>query len=223
MSESNFEATNCSPFREDLSEVALGVAEGRRRAEVLNHVGTCSQCAVELERLLDVTDLLIELAPRVEPPVGFESRVTRQHRGGRASPRHAHVHRRVIRMAASALLLVIVGFTLGILSRSSNAPATRTEVSSSVLTAHGRIIGRVLHSSQSPAWMYVMVKPNALAGPVSCQVVLANHRIVTVGQFVLTNGYDSWGVALASSLRDVRSARLVDAGGSIVAFARLST
>jgi hypothetical protein len=59
----------------ELSDLAMGVLDGRERAVVLDHVASCASCAAELEQLTAVADSLVHLAAEVEPPAGFESRV----------------------------------------------------------------------------------------------------------------------------------------------------
>ncbi len=62
-------------FESELAELAVGVLGGRERAVLLDHVGSCATCTAELEELTTAADSLVRLAPAVDPPVGFESRV----------------------------------------------------------------------------------------------------------------------------------------------------
>ena len=60
---------------EALAELALGILDGPQRASLLGHIASCASCAVELEQW---TAAAVELAPhraRVDPPVGFETRL----------------------------------------------------------------------------------------------------------------------------------------------------
>src|ERR1700752_4917556 len=65
----------CEEIRELAADVALEIADGEQRAEVLRHISTCAECRRLIDELSEVTDELLMLAPVEEPPVGFESRV----------------------------------------------------------------------------------------------------------------------------------------------------
>src|SRR5215211_2017593 len=65
----------CEEIRELGPDLALGIADGEERAEALRHLSTCAECRHALERLSEVADELLLMAPVHEPPAGFESRV----------------------------------------------------------------------------------------------------------------------------------------------------
>ena len=65
----------CDAYADDLAELALGVLTGRARAQALSHVDSCPRCAEDLEQLSRVADTVVQVAPEVEPPVGFEVRL----------------------------------------------------------------------------------------------------------------------------------------------------
>src|SRR6516162_7841538 len=62
----------CQDYAADLSELALGVLTGRERVRALAHVESCPRCAEELEQLSRAADAVLQVAPEVEPPMGFE-------------------------------------------------------------------------------------------------------------------------------------------------------
>ena len=65
----------CEETRALAPELALGVADGEERGRALEHLAGCADCRAEVERLSNVADELLLLAPRREAPPGFESRV----------------------------------------------------------------------------------------------------------------------------------------------------
>ena len=65
----------CEKYSDELAELALGVLTGRERAQALSHVESCQRCAEELEQLSRVADTVLQVAPDVEPPLGFEVRL----------------------------------------------------------------------------------------------------------------------------------------------------
>ncbi len=65
----------CEEYGDELAELALGVLTGRDRARVLSHVDSCPRCAEELEILSRTADSVVQAAPDMEPPLGFEVRL----------------------------------------------------------------------------------------------------------------------------------------------------
>lgn len=66
---------DCGQFDAVGAEVALGVADSWERSVAMDHVEHCARCRQELVRMSDAADRLLDLAPPVDPPPGFESRV----------------------------------------------------------------------------------------------------------------------------------------------------
>jgi len=142
----------CDVYTGDLAELALGALTGRDRARVLNHVESCPRCAEELEQLSRVADGLVQVAPEIEPPMGFEVRLF--DRMG-VSPTPAP--RRIFRLrrpgwvaggltAAAAALAVALGLSLA----STPAPTVTARghtagesVVSAALIENGESVGRV--------------------------------------------------------------------------------
>lgn len=65
----------CAELRDALTEVALGVADGTTRGEVMAHLAMCDRCRDELSSLSAAADELLLLVPEREPAAGFEGRV----------------------------------------------------------------------------------------------------------------------------------------------------
>jgi putative zinc finger protein len=61
-------------FEADLAELAAGVLDGREEAALLDHLGSCPNCATEFEQLASAAKSLLLLVLEIEPPVGFEGR-----------------------------------------------------------------------------------------------------------------------------------------------------
>jgi len=78
----------CLDVQPELTELALGLLSGRERAAALAHVEGCPSCSAELEQLSQVADRLPQVAPEVEPPVGFETALFERlrHQGGPVAP-----------------------------------------------------------------------------------------------------------------------------------------
>jgi hypothetical protein len=66
---------SCARLQEISAELALGIADAHARADALAHLDHCASCRREVRGLGETVEILAGLAPAVEPPAGFESRV----------------------------------------------------------------------------------------------------------------------------------------------------
>lgn len=238
MSASSADPRHCELVQDDLAELSLGALDGRSRSEALEHVATCPRCRATLDDLSRVTDTLLQLAPEVEPPLGFELRLAEKLRaqdagkpradavkhGATERLRQARWFRRAAPLVAAAAVLLLLGIGLGSLvtSRGNKTPvqSASPNLTTAALTSHGHVLGEAMTSPGNPAWMFVTINENALSGTVKCEVTLAGGTVQTVGVFTLSDGYGAWGAPLTSPAGDVRSARLIAADGTVVASAQ---
>lgn len=65
----------CDAAQVLLADLATGAATGQDRARAVEHLADCAACRREVAELARAADTLLLLAPRVEPPAGFETRV----------------------------------------------------------------------------------------------------------------------------------------------------
>jgi hypothetical protein len=65
------EAVPHEQFAVELAELALGVLYGPEQAALRAHIGSCANCATDLQHLDAAVEGLLLLAPEVDPPVGF--------------------------------------------------------------------------------------------------------------------------------------------------------
>ncbi|MDQ3898330.1 MAG: zf-HC2 domain-containing protein, partial [Actinomycetota bacterium] len=65
----------CAELEELAAELALGTVSGAERAAALDHLAACASCRELVDQLGRVADGMLQLAPVVEPPPGFESKV----------------------------------------------------------------------------------------------------------------------------------------------------
>jgi Putative zinc-finger len=214
----------CAAMNDDLIEFALGTLSGRRRSEVLNHLETCSHCNAELESLADVADKLLWLAPEAEPPLGFESRLIERYRS--SDPRRSVTRlRRASVLAVAAALAAVLGVGIGAVvtgGHGTGGPVATRPITGRLMS-NGQTVGEVTISSGSPSWMIMDIDTGDVSGLVWCDVTLANGRDVTVGKFSLSHGYGSWVAPLTTKERNVRSARIVNAHGTVLAQATFAT
>jgi len=213
----------CEAIADDLTELALGTLAGRRRSEVLEHVGSCERCRIELDQLAVVVESVQQLAPRVQPPLGFEVRVVEKFRAT-ANSRHRRRRRVASLGAVAAVTLLAFGFgTVVAPEASDRKESAGSEVVKADFRAGGEDMGDLFVSSGSPGWVVVTIhdETDDLRGTVTCNVILAGGQVETVGVFEVTGEYGAWSAPLPTSGGDVRSAQLIDSNGTVVASAQL--
>jgi hypothetical protein len=225
---------DCAHYADELAELALGISTGRERAEALAHVAQCPACHAEMEQLSLAADSLLEVIPRVDPPLGFEVRLAERLLSGRGTPRRGARwfsprqwgYRRL--PAALACLLAVVALGAGggagggvrggpPAARSSFGTDAGGHVSVQPLAFAGRVMGQVTVYS-SPAsgdngWLFMNLDVGSWSGKATCELQLANGRKVLLGTFWLDHGYGAWGVSLAPGMGKIGSALVLGAKG----------
>ncbi len=226
----------CSRYVEEIAELALGISTGRQRAQTLAHLEACPRCHAELEQLSMTADSLLEVVPRVEPPLGFEVRLMERLGAGRTGwqpLRRPWFARRPFFVMAClvALLAVGVGVGTGWLARGAPQPAVSqssfgTEPGGHAETASfvvgGRSVGSVTVYWGKTTWLFMSLNDGSWSGQARCQVSLAGGKTVSLGTFWLDDGYGAWGVTLAPGIGRIHSASVLS-GGAVLASADLAS
>lgn len=220
----------CAAMADHLAELALGVAPGRQRAEVLAHLDHCDRCRAELEQLTLAADGILRAAPSMAPPPGFAARVVAQMTAppGAAAPRRRRpaARRRALLAAAAVLVVLAAGLGVGLAHR-GGAPggdASEVQLASGPLMAHGRVAGTVAtyagRAGKSP-WLEMSLHLGRFDGWVRCQVTVGGD-VVTLGRFWVHDGTGSWASALPAAAR-VTGAAVVGPDWRTMATADLRT
>jgi anti-sigma factor RsiW len=226
---SNTDGRGCEATAGELSELALGVLTGRERARALAHVESCPRCAEELEQLSRAADAVVQVAPEVEPPLGFEVRLFEKM--GVADAPHRRRHRHLPRWvpAALATAAAAVGLAVGLTTALSspsppaqNAAAGGHHAVVANLVEHGVSVGRVVVRGGAQPWMSVMLADSGARGTVDCLVVTNDGTTHWVGTFTAKSGYGAWLAPLHFDPKDLRAAEVVSPGGTVIATASLA-
>ena len=221
-------AHGCQDYAADLSELALGVLTGRERVRALSHVESCPHCAEELEQLSRAADAVVQVAPEVEPPLGFEVRLFEQ-MGVADVPRRKR--RRAPRWipaalaAAAAAVALAVGLTLALSSPTppaQNAAGPARHVAVATLSENGVSVGRVVTHGGADPWMSMMLADSSARGTVDCVVVTKDGVTHWLGSFTAKSGYGAWLAPLHVDPKDLRSAQVVSPSGTVLATATLT-
>ena len=218
----------CEEYGDELAELALGVLTGRDRARVLSHVESCTRCAEELEILSRTADSVVQAAPEMEPPLGFEVRLFERMGLTGVAPRRRRLRPSrwvpaVVGVAAAALAL---GLGLSLTS-SSPTPTVHSQpqgahrVVTAALVEHGTTVGHVMVVSGAKPWISMMMSDSSAHGTVNCVVVTDNGVTHHVGTFVADKGYGAWIAPLPVNPDELRAAEVVSPSGTVIATATL--
>lgn len=209
----------CAEIRPLLPELALGIADGEERALALGHLTSCADCRRELEELSAVADELVALAPRREPPAGFEGRVLERLKVRRVPKRPVRLG--VWRLSFAAAVLgapaaTFLGMNLSYRSDRQLASQYRAALegahgryfqSAQLHAPNGEQAGIVFGYQGSPSWLFYVLSGRHGDGLYKEQIVTRSGKTVTLPPFRLVAG--SWGIATPIPLRDIARVRLI--------------
>ncbi|MGH3073144.1 MAG: zf-HC2 domain-containing protein [Gaiellaceae bacterium] len=214
--------SNCEQTRALIPELALGIADGRERADALEHIATCPGCRRALEGLSQLADELLLLAPSEEPPAGFESRVLE-----RLDVRPARFPRarRPLALVAAVLTAAALGATGTFLALgedrdvASQYRAALERVggeyfeAAQLHAADGTPVGKVFGYQGRPSWLLVVVYRDFRAGSFRAGIVTRDGRQVPLPSLDVGSG--SWGGSIAIPFREVALVRLSRDDGAV--------
>jgi hypothetical protein len=235
---SDVDEINCDDMADMAAELALGVLDGRERAQAIAHLDRCDACRENVRQLTLTGEGLLGLLPPSEPPAGFETRVVarlgtagqrpKETRRKESGPKEARLRRTRHMLATAAVALVAAACGLGGWGlRGTASPPSQAHggTSQSILrtaalvTAAHRPAGQVFLYNGRPGWLYMNVETGSGNGTVICQLQSRDGHITTVGSFQLTGGSGYWGSPDPVNPATVTGARLTTSNGTVVATA----
>lgn len=209
----------CADTRHVLPELALGIADGEERALALAHLADCADCRRDLEELSAVADSLVALAPRREPPVGFEDRLLKR-LALHQTPRRPF--RRGLRRLslAGAVVAAAAATALGMTASYSSDRHLAAQYRTALRAAHGQYFqsarlrapdgtraGTVFGYQGSPSWLFYVLDARFSGGRYREQIVTRAGKTLSLPPFRFVAA--SWGIVTPVPLRDVALVRLV--------------
>jgi hypothetical protein len=214
---------SCADARERAPELALGILGGAERAEVVLHVNGCARCQAHVAELTEVADVLPQLAPEIEPPIGFESRVLRNLGADERRTRR----RWLAAVAAVAAAAIIVSITIirVVESNDSTTVAASPPSTSIVRSVPVSVVMRGGAADLSAGWAYVSNRHGVAvaldyAAPTSgvYTVMVRAHDgdEVSLGAMHVETGRGSWTGHSEEPLGPGSRIALVDAQGNEV-------
>lgn len=208
----------CEQTREMAADLALGIVEGEERGRALQHLAECPDCRAEVEKYSELADELLLLAPRREPPVGFESRVLDE---VLPAPKPKRRRRLQLFLAPAAAALAAVGITLALVSgdlrtashyRNTLKEANGTEFEAYSLDSGSRLAGTVFSYEGSPSWIQIEVDPAHRADLTRAELIMNDGRQVQLHWFHLDPTGSSGG-GIPANPHDVSFLRLLPGSG----------
>src|SRR5215207_5707987 len=213
----------CEAVREQLAELALGIASGDQRARVLEHAAGCPSCRRLLGELALVGDELLQLAPEHEPPAGFEVRVLERLR---RPPRRGLAARLGLRGRRAAALAAGGGAAAGVLVATRDERQLGAQLQAVLARAHGHYIavtelrdqegselGLVFHYGGEESWIFATLDRPLPHGRYIATLVTRAGATSELGTFELGDGKRSFGATARLDLSQVTLLRLRDERG----------
>jgi putative zinc finger protein len=215
-------SVGCEDVRRLAPEFALGIISGDERAQVLQHLSTCSDCRQVVSELSGVADELLLLSPAQEPPAGFEGRVLARLAAERWSGK-----RRGILMAAAAALLAALLAAAGVLLVTREDRRVATAYRETLEEAEGRYFGAyslrdpdgvkdgvLFVYAGEPSWIFVDIDEPMKPGEYEAQVVTTDGGSIDLGMpFELSQDKLWWASVLPVDLREIAMFRVLRADG----------
>jgi hypothetical protein len=210
----------CMELDDQLEALALGQVPEPARARLHAHVAVCTSCRGRFDEMLGLTDMLLALAPRHEPPPGFESRVLDR----LSMPEPSRSRRPAVLLSiAAAVLILVAAFAAVAMDRRSRDEGISVARSGIIVGAGGARVGDIqLVRGAQPYVLIAIDHPKPGSGPVSCQLQLPDGRSVIVGSW----SYDDvrggiWAAGLDDSSLAAVAMQIVDSDGTLLATASL--
>jgi hypothetical protein len=208
---------SCEETRQLVAELALGIADGADRARALRHLAECADCRRELGELSELADELLMLAPEVEPPVGFESRVLALVQ----PPRPPRRWRRGLAMLAPAAVAAALATTI-VLGATGDDRRLADDYRATLAEAHGSYFeaarlrapanvpaGVVYGYRGTPSWIFVTVDRPYRAAGYTVELALTSGRRLPLPSFRIDPKTGSAGQSIPVDLHDVSAVLLI--------------
>ena len=206
----------CAELEALAAELALGTVSGAERAGALDHLAGCAACRALVEELAGVADRMLLLAPVIEPPPGFESKVLA--RMGVAPVRELRPTRRrrlVVGIAAVALVAAMSTAGAAWLADEAERP---TEIRTALAADNeGRWRCRAVVYGEKPTWLVVSLdRMDGSNNSYSVEALRAgNPTPVPVGSLTLDQGHGTLARQIDLAAGDLESVRVLDSGGRV--------
>ena len=211
--------TACEAFEADAAELALGHIGEPHRAGLLDHAAGCPRCRELLADLATICDRMLDLAPEIEPPAGFEARALA--RMAPPASARSRLPRLATAAAALAVLLLVAGVVIG---RATDEDAPTSVASGTIVGDDGGRIGTAELERGDPSRIVLtMDGPSDWPGVWTCEVETGGGW-VEVGRWradEVTNHV--WAAGIDPALDQTTRMRILSDSGKVIATAVLES
>jgi hypothetical protein len=212
----------CAEAQELAPELALGILGGAERAEVVLHVNGCARCQAYVTELTEAADVIPQLVPEAEPPVGFETRVMRRLGEGERRTRRRWIA--AVAAAAAAAIIVSVTVVRVIESGDDTGSVVLGPSTTRVIGAPVAVAMQGGSESLPAGWAYVSnrhgvavsVDYGVPAGTYAVRVEPSRGEATVLGSVAVESGRGSWTGRSRAPLGPGSTISLVDAAGNEV-------
>jgi hypothetical protein len=207
---------SCAELEALAAELALGTVAGAERARALDHLAGCAACRELVDDLAGLADRMLLLAPVIEPPPGFESKVLAQM--GVAPVRELRPTRRrrlLVGIAAAALVAGLSTAGAAFVASDAERPVeVRTALAAD---NEGRWRCRAVVYGEKPTWLVVSLdRTDGSSNSYSVEALRAGDPTpLKVGTFSLEQGHGTLARQVDLPAGDLESVRVLDSGGRV--------
>ncbi len=206
-------AVDCAELREVSVELALGDLSGSERADAVTHLGSCPMCGQLVGDLTRVAEELLLLAPELEPPPGFESRVLAS-LIEEARPRRFRLRSLLAAAAAVVMLAVGGGLVVQAVDHDDRADTVRTALA---MSSSGRATCRVVVHGDRPASLVVSIDgPPGTKWEYVVEAQPSKGAAIPVGRFALADGHGLLAANVPLDADELKSVRVFDTEGKLL-------
>src|SRR5262245_14283659 len=220
-------AMDCSQLADAAPELALGILPGDERAAAVAHLDECAHCQQLVGTYTVLTDRLLLLAPRAEPPPGFESQVVATMTAGEGSPArtplrppHPTARRRIPgAVLAVAACIIALLLALGVVGPSSSSPSV---AAADMRTSQGDLMGQIYVHDGPPAKVFMSLPGwTAAVGPYAgssngYSLLIHRERGPAVLVPVRMSDNSTWAATVDGvDANEITSAALLDRNGQV--------
>ncbi len=203
----------CNRFNESAAELAVGILSGSERAEAVAHLAGCPSCQQLMVELTGAAEDLLLLAPVIEPPPGFESRVLDRLAAER-SPRRSRL--RILVAVAATVVVAALGGGLAVQAVGHDDGPGRLRTALAI-SPSGRTTCRVVLAGGNPSSLLISLDgPPDLSSEYTAEVQPARGKAIPVGRFNLADGHGMLSTTVAARATEVKSVRVYDSDGTLL-------
>lgn len=215
----------CALVEARLEDLALGQVPEPERGALLAHAAGCGRCGPALAETAALVDELLALAPRVEPPAGFEGRALAAMGSEPSGVGHDRRRRAGSMLVAAAAVIVVAVVGLAALriagdGSGGDGPGVRR---AAVLALSGDEIGEVVVTADPARIILALDGPADWPGTWTCEVRDLRGRWRRVGAWTADDVADGrdWSSPLPASGTEPVAMRVRGATGAVLALADL--